>query len=90
MLETLSSLSPSSVYFLSALAMAARTFWWTRPRRCACCDVTTKPYVVTIEKQIYDLRYLLVMLLATFWPLAVFVMIASRLVSFFFSGAREE
>lgn len=84
MFDLLFALSPARVYLLGVLLMAARTFWRTRARRCDCCDAIRKPYVVQFEDgRTCDLRYVLMFLIGVFWPLAVMIMIASRLLALF-------
>lgn len=90
MIEAFFSLSSPRVYLLGVLLMAARAFWKTRPGRCACCAELVKRYVVVVNEQAYDLRYVLVVMLAALWPLAVAIMIGSRLYSLFCLSTSED
>ena len=84
MLDTLFTLSGPRIYLLGVLLMTARTFWRSRPRKCVCCDMVKKLYVLERDDgTCFDFRYTLVILFGVLWPIIVLTIVATRLYSIF-------
>ena len=84
MLDTLFTLTGPRIYLLGILLMTARTFWRSRPQKCACCDVVKKRYVLQRDDgATFDFRYVLVFLFGVLWPVVILAIVAARLYSIF-------